>query len=493
MLGILQMDVKSCIYVYTKIAPEIFPRQNILKAGAKIFWHQPLFDAKLLESLVKEIMRIFPQKRDENIKLRQEDDPTMRDNCKIWEACRATSAVPIFFPPAQISSPPHRYIDGGFVNNNPIIAAYEEAAAMSRGIGCIVSLGTGVSTPSYGLLYYQLVKYLAEVSTSTEVMANIFRTMVKGSKIMDRYYRFNVPQGLENISLHEWQKENEITTATDEYINDNKTLQELQGCASLLRQLKENEASTNVDADISIQCLEGLVKDAHKIFSKMKAIGDVISQGTVQKLGRYLDLPPNLRNEWLHKDIDLCENLYKPAASEQENVVNYLKGQLGGDHPFAVAAVEDYVSLCHLAGQLESTSATQRDLVSQLLEKGAPNEKIVPLKRRLAGFEFQNHFKYYRGLSQQDSNVWDSSFESLAHFKWLHEPNYDHATYVKDIGGETTPALVSGAVTISDLAANFGDNYVNQLLSQRYTTDDYRKAFHNLDELKGRIYSLKND
>ncbi|KAK6813760.1 hypothetical protein RU639_010157 [Aspergillus parasiticus] len=324
-------------------------------------------------------------------------------------------------------------------------------------------------------------------------MANIFRTMIKGSKIMDRYYRFNVPRGLENISLHEWQKENEITTATDEYINHNKTLQELQGCASLLRQLKENEASTGVDADISIQRLEGLVKDAHRIFSKIKAIGDVISQGTVQKLGRYLDLPPNLRNEWLHKDIDQCGNLYKPAVSEQEKVVNYLKGQLGGDHPFAVAAVEDYVSLCHLAGQLESASATQRDLVSQLLEKGAPNEKIVPLKRRLAGFEFQNHFNYYRELSQQDSSVWESSFESLAHFKWLHELNCDHATYVKDIGGETTPALVSGAVTISDLAANFGDNYVNQPLSQRYTTDDYRKALHNLNELKGRIYSLKND
>jgi patatin-like phospholipase/acyl hydrolase len=59
------------------------------------------------------------------------------------EACDATSAVPIYFPPVKIGD--CYYVDGGVAANNPIFVAYSEAKHMFPNTPLrILSIGTGI-------------------------------------------------------------------------------------------------------------------------------------------------------------------------------------------------------------------------------------------------------------------------------------------------------------------------------------------------------------
>jgi Patatin-like phospholipase len=74
-----------------------------------------------------------------------------RDQTPIWQAARATSAAPAFFPPARVEvppGPPGWYVDGGVRANNPSWEAKVEAGKQWRTRKCIiVSIGTGVQKP----------------------------------------------------------------------------------------------------------------------------------------------------------------------------------------------------------------------------------------------------------------------------------------------------------------------------------------------------------
>jgi hypothetical protein len=74
-----------------------------------------------------------------------------RDQTPIWQAARATSAAPAFFPPARVElppGPPGWYVDGGVRANNPSWEAKVEAGKQWRTRKCIIiSIGTGVQRP----------------------------------------------------------------------------------------------------------------------------------------------------------------------------------------------------------------------------------------------------------------------------------------------------------------------------------------------------------
>eukprot|EP00249_Psilotum_nudum_P018197 c26686_g1_i1 orf=800-2248(+) len=82
-------------------------------------------------------------------------------NFQLWEICRATSAVPSFFKPAQLTSVDGKTaciaIDGGMVMNNPTAAAIthvlhnKQEFPNVRGVGdlLVLSLGTGQFDRSY--------------------------------------------------------------------------------------------------------------------------------------------------------------------------------------------------------------------------------------------------------------------------------------------------------------------------------------------------------
>jgi hypothetical protein len=80
--------------------------------------------------------------------------PVERD-CYMWQAARATSAAPWYFPPYKLDreSAPDDYltlVDGGVFVNNPALAGYTEALALTHQRPdvdyLVVSLGTGDMT-----------------------------------------------------------------------------------------------------------------------------------------------------------------------------------------------------------------------------------------------------------------------------------------------------------------------------------------------------------
>ena len=84
---------------------------------------------------------------------RPADDPDYQDDFKAWQAARATSAAPTYFPPLQLLplkrrvDAPRTLVDGGVFANDPAVCAYAEAVRLTRGEPAtrivLVSLGTG--------------------------------------------------------------------------------------------------------------------------------------------------------------------------------------------------------------------------------------------------------------------------------------------------------------------------------------------------------------
>jgi len=70
-----------------------------------------------------------------------------KDECPIWQAARATTAAPTYFPPAWVTvpSPPEWYVDAGVTQNNPSPFALKEGKELWKAKRCLlVSVGTGI-------------------------------------------------------------------------------------------------------------------------------------------------------------------------------------------------------------------------------------------------------------------------------------------------------------------------------------------------------------
>lgn len=90
------------------------------------------------------------------------------DNCKIWEACRATSAAPTFFPPIEIEG--QKFLDGAVLNNNPVQLDYREAQDLWKDEEpVLVSIGTGdAPVTTFGASLPDVIKSLKRIATETE-------------------------------------------------------------------------------------------------------------------------------------------------------------------------------------------------------------------------------------------------------------------------------------------------------------------------------------
>jgi len=92
---------------------------------------------------------------------------------KIWQAARATSAAPGFFPPITIGM--WDYVDGALGANNPSNEILDAAASIWAGgeiedqIECFVSIGFGIQIGSkISARFLDISKALVSISTETE-------------------------------------------------------------------------------------------------------------------------------------------------------------------------------------------------------------------------------------------------------------------------------------------------------------------------------------
>ncbi|KAI4194978.1 MAG: hypothetical protein LQ350_007464 [Teloschistes chrysophthalmus] len=174
-------------------------------------------------------------------------------SCTIWEAARATSAAPTFFPPIRFGSQMGGdFIDGGVGCNNPTKVLVKEAKfyyLMKNYTGtqptCLVSIGTGhkdlIQLHEAASIFWfkdrsgiSIAPLLGEIATDCENTHDEVLLTYLQNNTRDLYYRFNVPQGMQQIMLDEWAKKNDIKTYTDKYLRLNQTEHELLDCVKRL-------------------------------------------------------------------------------------------------------------------------------------------------------------------------------------------------------------------------------------------------------------------
>lgn len=170
-----------------------------------------------MDEYTKDIVRL----RDYNLPNEQEIQAT------VVQAARATSAATTFFEPVNIGS--RRFSDGALGANNPSEQVEEEASDiwcadtgdLKPLVKCFVSIGTGkqsVEAVEKNLFKF-LGKTLVAIATETEKTEKAFIARWRKHYDEDRYFRFNVEQGLQAVDLEEFKKRGLIEAATLSYLN----------------------------------------------------------------------------------------------------------------------------------------------------------------------------------------------------------------------------------------------------------------------------------
>ncbi|GIC93461.1 uncharacterized protein Aud_009949 [Aspergillus udagawae] len=279
MLGRLEMDVDECIAAYTDLAAHVFGEKlsrfpvNI-RGGVK-----PRFDSARLESAIKKVVTqksvsetdllndgkergcrtfVCTINRDtkDMVRLRSyilTDWPDIP--ATICQAALATSAATTFFDPVSIDD--RTFADGGFGANNPVDEVEGEASNiwgsdekdLKELVKCFISIGTG--NPGKKAFEDGMIKFLSAtvVQIATETEATEKRFIERWAKHFDenRYFRFNVDQGLQDIGLDEFKKKGAIKAATEGYLTHVAQRHRVRDCIQNLR-LKQNKTETSFGA-----------------------------------------------------------------------------------------------------------------------------------------------------------------------------------------------------------------------------------------------------
>jgi predicted acylesterase/phospholipase RssA len=159
------------------------------------------------------------------------------DECKIWEAARATSAATTFFDPVQIGRYGQTFVDGAIVYNNPIHLVYQEAQHLWPGREFfIVSIGTGSvpGRPFEGDLK-DIINRMKEMFTETEKTNERFFHDHTNMMAEKRLFRFNVYHGLGLVGLEEWKEKATIATTTQTYLKKGETMAKMKDCLDGLK------------------------------------------------------------------------------------------------------------------------------------------------------------------------------------------------------------------------------------------------------------------
>lgn len=149
-------------------------------------------------------------------------------DCSIWEAVRATSAAPLFFEPLTLEASRATFVDGAVRANNPVEQVTSEARRLwpDRSIGCLVSLGTGVTLPQgfnpNKSRLHEILQSLADIATDANTKAREFRDTREGRELVRsrKYFRYSVPQGMGEVDLADFERIPYVESITLPYAVD---------------------------------------------------------------------------------------------------------------------------------------------------------------------------------------------------------------------------------------------------------------------------------
>jgi predicted acylesterase/phospholipase RssA len=169
------------------------------------------------------------------------DEPNIR--ATICQAALATSAATTFFEPVSIGD--RTFADGGLGANNPVDEVEGEASNiwcsetgnLKPLVKCFISIGTG--NPGKKAFEDSMIKFLSqtvvEIATETENTERRFIARWAGHFDENRYFRFNVDQGLQNIGLDEYKKKGAMEAATEGYLTHMAQKLRVRDCIQNLR------------------------------------------------------------------------------------------------------------------------------------------------------------------------------------------------------------------------------------------------------------------
>ncbi|KAF2191272.1 FabD/lysophospholipase-like protein [Zopfia rhizophila CBS 207.26] len=266
MLGRLKMSIDECIHAYLQLSDRIFQKKrHRATVKGKI---QGRFDSDELERAVKEVIKgqglqedallkdtpdasckVFvcatSKETSETVCLTSYKSPRgnndLLNSVKIWEACRATSAASSFFDPIAIGRYNEEFVDGATGANNPVVELWNQAqlmwgpAPLEGKVQCLVSIGTGIpSLKPFRDDLLHIGETLVAIATETEQTAERFRRDKAYLDSSNRYFRFNVVRGLEDIGLEQSTMRKEIAAATRRYVASQDVFKQMQACAGNL-------------------------------------------------------------------------------------------------------------------------------------------------------------------------------------------------------------------------------------------------------------------
>ncbi|RAO68141.1 uncharacterized protein BHQ10_004153 [Talaromyces amestolkiae] len=240
MLGRLEMDVDQCIEAYNDLAESVFGER--LKR-IPMTWRAKTvarFDSSKLEQAVQKVLRQVGEKEDtlfndnverscktfvctideyskDIVRLRSytvSGEPEIR--ATIVQAARATSAATTFFEPVQIGN---------------------HTADLKPLVKCFISIGTGkqATEAMEKNLFKFLGKTVVSIATETENTEKAFIARWRKHFDEDRYFRFNVEQGLQGIGLAEYQQAGAIESATLSYLTNIQQRFRVRDCVENLK------------------------------------------------------------------------------------------------------------------------------------------------------------------------------------------------------------------------------------------------------------------
>lgn len=165
----------------------------------------------------------------------------------ICQAALATSAATTFFKPVHIGN--RIFADGGLGANNPVDEVEGEAANIwcsESGdpkplVKFFLSIGTG--NPGIKPLEESLIKFLSQtvvgIATETEETEKRFIAKWRRHYNENRYFRFNVDQGLQSIGLDEYKQQGAMESATERYLVNQAQKNRVRDCIKNL-ELKQS-------------------------------------------------------------------------------------------------------------------------------------------------------------------------------------------------------------------------------------------------------------
>lgn len=183
-------------------------------------------------------------------------EPAPEQDCKIWQAGRATCAIGLAFKPVQIGQ--SWFHDDGMGTFNPAPEALDEALINEwpgREIGVFVSVGTGKrprgSNGSQQLWYEGFMGDFADARkrliAKIEGCEDIHEYMLnehlpKRGVNTENYYRLNVEIGVGEFGMNEWHRLGDISTGTRRYMARETEQHMIQGICTKLAKIQKAKA-----------------------------------------------------------------------------------------------------------------------------------------------------------------------------------------------------------------------------------------------------------